>query len=139
MAEKQNIFKVNRFYNILSFLSHTRMVLSLICVRQNGIAMENYPAYGFVRDVIGLLIAEAKDIQSIPDLLSLAEQTLPSGINSFEELVAKLETEKLDNLTFTGYDEEWSDLPMEELERRVSEMASKETATRKPRAKKETD
>ena len=88
---------VDNYVLLKDYYDRTISRIAARCVRQGNIAMEEYPFYGYILDILEEISETGDYIIAHPDLYSYVEKKLAGGINALKKNLNEFKTELKNN------------------------------------------
>lgn len=95
--EQGDTWYVDNYVLLKDYYDRTISRIAARCVRSGNIAMEEYPFYGYVLDVLEEISETGDYILSHPDLYSYVEKRIAGGINTLKKNLNEYKTELKNN------------------------------------------
>ena len=88
---------VDNYVLLKDYYDRTISRIAARCVRQGNIAMEEYPFYGYILDVLEEISETGDYILAHTDLYSYVDKKIPGGINTLRKHLEEYKTELKNN------------------------------------------
>ncbi len=92
-----DVWYVDNYVLLKDYYDRTISRIAARCVRQGNIAMEEYPFYGYILDILEEICETGDYIVAHPDLYSYVEKKLAGGINALKKNLNEFKTELKNN------------------------------------------
>lgn len=90
---------VDNYILLKDYYDRTISRIAARCVRQGNIAMEEYPFYGYILDVLEEITETGDYIMAHQSLYSYVEKKIPGGINTLRKNLNEFRTELKNNVS----------------------------------------
>ena len=94
---KGDLWYVDNYVLLKDYYDRTISRIAARCVRQGNIAMEEYPFYGYILDVLEEISETGDYIVAHPDLYAYVDKKIAGGINSLKKNLNEYKTELKNN------------------------------------------
>lgn len=92
-----DLWYVDNYVLLKDYYDRTISRIAARCVRKGNIAMEEYPFYGYILDVLEEISETGDYIVAHPDLYSYVEKKIAGGINALKKNLNEYKTELKNN------------------------------------------
>lgn len=94
---KGDLWYVDNYALLKDYYDRTISRIAARCVRQGNIAMEEYPFYGYILDVLEEISETGDYIVAHPDLYAYVDKKIAGGINALKKNLNEYKTELKNN------------------------------------------
>ena len=98
-VSKETLWYLDNYILLKDFLDRTISRIAARCIRQNNIAMEEYPFYGYILDVLEEISETGDFILAHKELYPLVEKKIQGGMNAFRKNLGEYKQELRNNST----------------------------------------
>ena len=92
-----DLWYVDNYVLLKDYYDRTISRVAARCVRKGNIAMEKYPHYGYILDLLEEISETGEYIVAHPQLYSYVEKKMPGGINALKKNLDEFRTELKNN------------------------------------------
>ena len=92
-----DLWYVDNYVLLKDYYDRTISRVAARCVRKGNIAMEEYPHYGYILDLLEEISETGEYIVAHPQLYSYVEKKMPGGINALKKNLDEFRTELKNN------------------------------------------
>ena len=92
-----DLWYVDNYVLLKDYYDRTISRIAARCVRKGNIAMEEYPFYGYILDVLEEISETGDNIVAHPDLYAYVEKKIAGGINNLKKNLNEYKTELQNN------------------------------------------
>lgn len=92
-----DLWYVDNYVLLKDYYDRTISRIAARCVRQGNIAMEEYPFYGYILDVLEEISETGDYIVAHPDLYAYVDKKIAGGINTLKKNLNEYKTELKNN------------------------------------------
>lgn len=92
-----DLWYVDNYVLLKDYYDRTISRIAARCVRKGNIALEEYPFYGYILDVLEEISETGDYIVAHPDLYSYVEKKIAGGINTLKKNLNEYKTELQNN------------------------------------------
>lgn len=96
---KETLWYLDNYILLKDYLDRTISRIAARCIRQNNIAMEEYPFYGYILDVLEEISETGDFILAHKELYPLVEKKIQGGMNAFRKNLGEYKQELRNNST----------------------------------------
>ena len=93
IVTKEDIWHIDNYLLLRDYYERTISRIAARCIRMGNIALEEYPFYGYVLDVLEEICDTGNYILSKPALYPYVERKIAGGINALKENLAVYQQE----------------------------------------------
>ena len=98
-VSKETLWYLDNYILLKDYLDRTISRIAARCIRQNNIAMEEYPFYGYILDVLEEISETGDFILAHKELYPLVEKKIQGGMNAFKKNLGEYKQELRNNST----------------------------------------
>lgn len=98
-VSKETLWYLDNYILLKDYLDRTISRIAARCIRQNNIAMEEYPFYGYILDVLEEISETGDFILAHKELYPLVEKKIQGGMNAFRKNLGEYKQELRNNST----------------------------------------
>lgn len=98
-VSKETLWYLDNYILLKDYLDRTISRIAARCIRQNNIAMEEYPFYGYILDVLEEISETGDYILAHKELYPLVEKKIQGGMNAFRKNLSEYKQELRSNST----------------------------------------